>query len=145
MTSESELPRHWKPNDWIRLAALVGGFLMFLVGAWMLYLGIKAEGAVDLKSAMFSGTVRATSAGLYICFFSLFIIGGVLTTLVIPQRSEASAKTRHERLIQVFWALLVGLVVCGSVTAITGSSALSLGIGVIAVALSSVVYSIINS
>jgi hypothetical protein len=107
-------PSHWKPNDWLRLIALLGAFGLFGVGSWMLFRGISAEGFVDLKSSLLSGTLRASSAGLYICFFALFIIVFVLVTLVTPPREGAAkAKGRARRLAPVFWALLFALAACG--------------------------------
>lgn len=78
--------RNWTPNDWIRLVALIGAFGLFGLGAWMLFLGIAAEGTIDLKSSILSGTIKASSAGLYICFFALFIIVFVLASLLKSQR-----------------------------------------------------------
>ena len=52
---------HWKPNDWLRLISLVGAFGLFGVGSWMLFRGISAEGIVDLKSTLLSGTLKASS------------------------------------------------------------------------------------
>jgi hypothetical protein len=60
---------HWKPNDWIRLTALIGGFVLFVLGAVMLYQGVVAQGDIDLRSTFLSGTIKAASAGLYVCFF----------------------------------------------------------------------------
>src|SRR5713226_4573970 len=107
-------PAHWKPNDWLRLIALLGAFGLFGVGSWMLFRGISAEGFVDLKSSLLSGSLRASSAGLYICFFALFIIVFVLVTLVTPRREGAAKATgRARRLASVFWALLFALAACG--------------------------------
>ncbi len=33
----------WTPTDWLKLVALVGGFCLFALGAWILHLGIAAE------------------------------------------------------------------------------------------------------
>jgi hypothetical protein len=115
---------HWKPNDWIRLAALVGAFVLFGIGAWMLFQGISAEGVVDLKSSVLSGTIKASSAGLYMCFFALFIIVVVLATLLTPSnRPTSSARSRVQRLMPVFWGLLVGLGLCAVGSALTEASA----------------------
>src|SRR5437016_6221407 len=104
----------WKPNDWLRLISLVGAFGLFAVGTGMLLRGISAEGIVDLRSTLFSGTLKASSAGLYICFFALFIIIFVLITLVTPPKKGTSkAKGRSRRLALLFWALLVAVVTCG--------------------------------
>jgi hypothetical protein len=97
----------WKPNDWLRLISLVGAFTLFGVGSWMLFQGISAEGVVDLKSTLLSGTLKASSVGLYVCFFALFIIIFVLVTLVTPRRESASkaggpGSTAHVRFLCAF-------------------------------------------
>jgi hypothetical protein len=103
----------WKPNDVIRLGALVGGFVLFLLGALMLYQGISAEGLVDLKSTLLSGSIKTASAGLYICFFAVFIIAVVLATIIVPLNRQPSGPTTHpQRIMKVFWGLLLGLALC---------------------------------
>ena len=104
----------WKPKDWLRLISLVGAFGLFGVGTWMLFQGISAEGVVDLRSTVFPGTLKASSAGLYLCFFALFIITFVLVTLVTPVReSAAKGRGRARRLSWLFWALLSAIAACG--------------------------------
>jgi hypothetical protein len=141
-------PLHWKPNDWLKLISLVGGFGLFGVGSWMLFRGISAEGFVDLKSTLLSGTLKTSSAGLYICFFALFIIIFVLVTLVTPRR-EGAAKTkgRVRRLSSVFWALLFALAACGLGLAFLPEgfrSFAAIAIGPLAFSLSSVVFAMIR-
>ena len=114
----------------------------------MLFQGISAEGVVDLKSFILSGTIKASSAGLYICFFALFIIVFVLATLLTPPRSPTSgAKQRAHRLMPVFWGLLVGLGLCAVGVALTEEGArtgFSMAIGVLMVALITVVTAIVK-
>ena len=140
---------HWKPNDWIRLAGLTGAFAVFGVGAWMLFQGISAEGVVDLKSSVLSGTIKASSAGLYMCFFALFIIVIVLATLLTPSKGPASgAKPRAHRLMSVFWGLLAGLGLCAVGAALTSDISARTGflmvIGGLVVALVTVVSSLVS-
>jgi hypothetical protein len=100
----------WKPNDWLRLLSLAGAFGLFSIGMWMLFRGILAEGVVDLKSTLFSGTLKTSSAGLYICFFALFIMIFVLLPIITPAREGAAkARGRARRLFWLFWALLFAL------------------------------------
>ena len=142
--------KQWSPNDYMRLIALVGGLLLFCLGAWMLFQGIVAEGAVDLKSSVLSGSIKATSAGLYICFFALFIIVFVLVTLLAPERSHTSGgskKGRVARLMPVFWGLLASLGVSALATALLPESArtsFSLANGVLMATLASVVFAILR-
>ena len=79
----------------------------------MLFHGISAEGAVDLKSSILSGTLKTSSAGLYICFFALFIIVFVLVSLLTPSKERApGAKSRAARLMPMFWGLLAAIGLC---------------------------------
>src|SRR5258708_28293850 len=100
---------HWKPNDWLRLVALIGGHMLFAIGAYMLYLGIVAEGIVDIKSTIISGTLKTASAGLFICFFSFLLIVFVLISLFnSPAVSPLLTSGRHraKRLMLIFWGCL---------------------------------------
>ena len=135
----------WKPNDFIRLVALIGGFVLFGVGAWMLFKGISAEGFVDLKSTLLSGTIKAASAGLYLCFFAMFIIAIVLVTIMVPARRETSgAISYHQRLIQVFWGLLFSLAACTIGEVVVGGVGFSWVIGLLGSALIFVVLAILR-
>jgi quinol-cytochrome oxidoreductase complex cytochrome b subunit len=136
---------HWKPNDCIRLVALIGAFVLFGIGAWMLYQGISAEGVVDLKSSFLSGTISSSSAGLFMCFFALFIIVFVLTTL---RSSSNSPQPRTRRLMAMFWGLLVAVGFCavgaavvtdpgGRLGFITAVSVLSMSLVAVVVSLAS--------
>ncbi len=114
----------------------------------MLFRGISAEGVVDLKSTLLSGTLRASSAGLYICFFALFIIIFVLVTMVTPTReTTAKATGRARRLAWIFWALLVALALSGLGAAFAPEGirgALGVPIGIFSFSLSTVVVAIVR-
>lgn len=71
----------FEPADIIRFAALVGGFLLCALGALLMWLGVGAEGAVDIKSAVLSGSIKTGSAGLFTLFFGFGIIIFVLGSL----------------------------------------------------------------
>jgi hypothetical protein len=117
----------WTPTDWLKLVALLGGFGLFVLGAYMLYLGIAAEGVVDIKTSLFSGTLKTASAGLYICFFSLIVIVFALVSLYTPQKPDlqpkAVAKSRPEKLQPLFWGLLIGVIICAIGAAMTEAGA----------------------
>jgi hypothetical protein len=149
LAAPASTDRRWTPNDWMRLTALLGGLGLFCLGAWMLFQGIVAEGTVDLKSSVLSGTIKASSAGLYICFFSLFIIVFVLVTLLAPTRAEVTpgARSRASRLMPVFWGLLIALGVSVLAAALLPSGTafgFSLAIGVLMATLSSVVFALLR-
>src|SRR5258706_2748641 len=139
---------NWKPNDWIRLVALIGAFGLFALGAWMLYHGIAAEGVVDLKSSILSGTLKSSSAGLYICFLALFVIVFVLVSLITPRSdSKPAQKSRAKRLMPVFWGLLAAIGVCAIGIALLDSSArsgFSITIGVLTMLLVAIVNSLLR-
>jgi hypothetical protein len=72
--------------DPYRLTALLAGIIFFGVGLVMVFLGISAEGAIDLQGAVFSGKIKTGSAGLFVLFFSFLII---ITTLFSPGLTRA--------------------------------------------------------
>lgn len=106
----------WTPQDWLRLVALLGGFAIFAAGAWMLYLGISAEGVVDIKTTIASGTLKTASAGLFLCFFSFLVIALYLVTLP-PATQQGVAPARSRQLFPVLWAVLALFVGCIGATA----------------------------
>jgi hypothetical protein len=114
----------------------------------MLFRGISVEGFVDLKSTLLSGTLKASGAGLYLCFFALFIIVFVLVTLVTPPKEGAvKAPGRARRLASVFWGLLLALAACGlGIAFLPESFRLFVGIpiGILSFTLSLVVFAIIR-
>ena len=58
----------------MRLILLVSGIIFFGVGVWMIKSGISAEGSIDIRSEVLSGSLKTGSAGLFITFFSFFMI-----------------------------------------------------------------------
>ncbi len=117
----------WTPNDWLRLVGLLGGFGLFALGGWLLYLGISADGSVDIKSTILSGTLKTTSAGLFICFFGMIVIVFSLASLYTPSKTQiatpATTKSKAMRLQSYFWGLLIGAVVCAIGAALTENTA----------------------
>ena len=92
--------------------------------------------------------IQETSAGLYICFFALFIIVFVLVTFVTPPKETAAkAQGRARRLTSVFWELLFALAACGLGLAFLPEgfrSFAGIAMGVLSVSLSSVVVALIR-
>lgn len=135
---------HWTPTDWLKLVALIGGFCLFALGAWILHLGIAAEGIVDIKSTIVSGTLRTASAGLFLCFFAFMVIIFSLVSLYTPSKAAtptivSGTKSKAERLRPFFWGLLGGVIVCavgaamteGGARAAFSSAGATLGMGLI--------------
>jgi hypothetical protein len=125
----------WTPNDWLKLVALIGGFCLFALGAWILHLGIAAEGVVDIKSTILSGTLKTASAGLFICFFAFFVIIFSLVSVRPPSEAGATSKpgggrSKSEQLRPFFWALLAGVIICAIGAAATEAEARAIFISV---------------
>jgi hypothetical protein len=75
----------------MRLLLLLSGIAFFGVGVWMIRSGIKAEGSIDIRSEMLSGSIKTGSAGLFLTFFSFFMI--VASVLFSKRPSVARAKS----------------------------------------------------
>lgn len=127
----------WEPADIIRLCALIGGFLLCALGALLMWLGVGAEGSVDVKSSVLSGTVKTASAGLFILFFGFGIIIFVLASLTAKAASAnlslTQIRSRTKHIAQAFGAVLVALLVSGGMGALgygQGFSALAMFLGV---------------
>jgi len=58
----------------LRLIVCVAGIVFFGVGIWMVQKGISAQGVIDIKSEVLSGHLETGSAGLFVMFFSFFLI-----------------------------------------------------------------------
>ena len=112
----------WEPADIIRLTALVGGFLLCGSGGILMWLGVGAEGVVDIKSSILSGTVQTGSAGLFTLFFGFGIIIFVLATLSVKSTnaslSVAQRKSRTRQITFAFWGILACFVFTASMGAI---------------------------
>lgn len=126
----------WEPTDIIRLVALLGGFFLCALGAYLMWLGVGAEGTVDIKSSVLSGTVKTGSAGLFIIFFGFSIVLFVLATLTAKaSASSFSSSARHSKAKSIggaFAALLVATFISGALGALgygAGFAFLSMGLG----------------
>src|SRR5687767_7317625 len=94
----------------------------------MLFQRISADGVVDLKSPILSGTIKASTAALLMCFFALFIIVFVLATLLTPASGPTSgAKPHARRLMPLFWGILLTMVLCAVGAALTENAGGRLG------------------
>lgn len=111
----------WEPNDVIRLVALIGAMLLFSMGAYMMWQGISAEGAIDIKSSVVSGSLKTGSAGLFIVFLSFFVIVFVLMAQANSRKESATHfKPNNGKAAMVeraFFALLAGFIGTGALAA----------------------------
>lgn len=80
----------WEPSDIIRLSAIIGSLIFFALGAIMMWQGIAAEGAIDIKSSVLTGSIKTGSAGLFISFLAFAIVVYVLSSL-----SQNSSNVDH--------------------------------------------------
>jgi hypothetical protein len=107
--------QNWQPPDTLKLIALLGGFVLCGLGAYMMWLGVGAEGSVDLKSAVMSGSVKTGSAGLFLIFFGSAIVLFVLATLTVGATAKAAApalrRTAAHSIGIAFFVILFTLVV----------------------------------
>ena len=65
----------WTPREIRKLVALIGGFLLMIVGIILAIGKFTASGVIDVAAGTtVQAKIESVSAGLFICFFSLFII-----------------------------------------------------------------------
>lgn len=111
----------WEPVDIIRAVALVGGFLLVGLGAWLMWLGVGADGAIDIKSSLLSGSIKTGSAGLFIGFFGCVIVLFVLTTLTTKAAMAHSSPQTHRPVLRgigrTFKYSTIAAVACGLASA----------------------------
>jgi hypothetical protein len=108
----------WEPSDVLRLVALIGALVMFGLGAFMMWQGISAEGAIDIKSSVLTGSIKTGSAGLFIAFLSFAVIVFVLTSIgKRPTQSPSQDLSKSKRLGKGLAALLVACIVSGGLSA----------------------------
>lgn len=100
----------------VRFTTLLAGIAFFAVGVFMVIMGVSAEGVIDLKSTFASGSLKTGSAGLFVLFFSFFLI---MTALLFRRKEEVKTPNRGGSIktaLGVF-LLLVGLATaCGFAT-----------------------------
>jgi hypothetical protein len=98
-----------------RLIVCAAGIVFFCIGIWMLKTGISAKGAIDIKMELLSGHLETGSAGLFVIFFSFFLI--ILSFLLKhPNPSKPKVEnTKPSRIpgmiavVIITWATTVGL------------------------------------
>jgi hypothetical protein len=124
----------WEPSDILRLVALVGALVLFALGAFMMWQGIAAEGAIDIKSSVVSGSLKTGSAGLFIVFLSFVLVVFVLTSLSKSHATKPSTPARPSKtagLAKGFFVLLTAFVIAAALAAL----GYGVGFGLLAAAL----------
>lgn len=116
----------WEPADIIRFTALIGGFLLCGLGALLMWLGVGAEGAVDIRSSLLSGTIKTGSAGLFTLFFGFGIIVFVLLSLTVKSANthltQVQRKSRTKHIAQAFVATFIAFVAFAALAGTYGAS-----------------------
>lgn len=124
--------QNWQPPDILKLIALLGGFALCGLGAFMMWLGVGAEGAVDIKSSVMSGSVKTGSAGLFLIFFGSAIVLFVLATLTVGAKAKAAApavrRTTAHSIGIAFFVILFAVVA----SAAAGAMGYGPGFGILA-------------
>lgn len=124
---------NYTPKDIIKIIAIIGAFIMFGVGALMMWNGVSAEGTIDLKSPFLTGSLKTGSAGLFISFLSFFIISLVVFSLgEKEQKQHAKNSPPSKKILQMFWGLLTLTTISGTLAALGFGSlfvGLSVGLG----------------
>lgn len=125
----------WEPVDIIRVVALIGGFLLCGVGALLMWMGVGAEGVVDIKSPFVTGGIKSGSAGLFIIFFGALIVFFVLSTLTLrPSSNSAVVVQRQSAAVSLkkgFKYLIGSMIVCGALAAVDAGRGFGLLAGVL--------------
>ena len=93
----------------MRLLLLLSGVVFFGVGVWMIQAGIKAEGSIDIRSEVLSGSLKTGSAGLFVTFFSFFMILASVLFSKAPAFSRPKAKESPSSPVRILVKILFTL------------------------------------
>lgn len=104
-----EVEMEWKANEIIKLLGLIFGFLLSLVGAFLLLKEIQAVGSISIKTLIGAGEVTSGSAGLFLLFFSFFIIVLALSGMHANEKRKASRFENFSNSFKVLAILLISL------------------------------------
>jgi hypothetical protein len=128
-------------SDLLRVIAMLSGIVLLFVGIDMIRDGLSAEGTIDIKSSLFSGSLKTGSSGLFVCFFGFMIVGlALLSTVARTEKSgegPSASTMRVKFALTVFFGLLASAIGCALLaTSVTGDlqglfGLLALGFGVI--------------
>ena len=137
----------WSSADWLRLTIAIGSFGLFAAGGWLMYLGITADGLVDVKTSLASGTLKTGSAGLFMCFFAFLMI--VFCLITVPSKSDETpvVHSRSRKLIPILAFSAVGFLVCVIASALVSPdlrSPFSIGMGLFGSTAGSLVFAVIR-
>lgn len=76
----------------VQFGAIVVALVFGLSGSAMIFRGIKAEGAIDVKTAFVEGRVKSGMVGVLLVFCSLLI---VLTTVIVHRKREQTISLKR--------------------------------------------------
>ncbi len=98
----------WEPFHIIKLTGLIFGFLLSLFSIFLLWKEIQSVGSISFNTFFGSGAITSGNAGLFLLFFSFFIMTASLSDL---QPGGRAAKS-FSNAFKVFAALLVIMGIC---------------------------------
>lgn len=100
----------------------------------MMGFGIAAEGAIDIKSTVISGSIKTASAGLFILFFAFAIIVYVLASLGASHLAQSRNLSSPLRNIgMAFWGALSTCFIAGTLGALDFGAGFGLLAGFLAI------------
>ena len=87
-----------------------------------MWLGVGADGTVDIKSSVLSGTIKTGSAGLFTLFFGFGIIIFVVASLAAREGRErlslTQRRSRTQNMVRAFGGVLAAFVVMAACAAL---------------------------
>lgn len=104
-----------------------------------MWLGVGAEGAVDIKTSLLSGRIETGSAGLFTLFFGfctiIFVVTNTTANENLQNRPFQNRKSKSHQIILAFWGVLVGFLACTILGAIGYGPGFGLGAAFLALML----------
>jgi len=100
-----------QPIDPYRLVGLIAGIVFFGIGIYLVLHGVAAEGTIDIQSTILSGKITAGSAGLFVLFFSFFMI---IISMLLGHKikfplnlSQQDQDNTSKKYLKVFYTLVL--------------------------------------
>ncbi|MDP8213069.1 MAG: hypothetical protein P9X22_07275 [Candidatus Zapsychrus exili] len=95
----------WEPTHIIKLVGLIIGFILALLGVFLLSKDIQALGSISIQTLFGSGKITSGSAGLFLLFFSFFVIIVSLLGRKINNNLERAFSSAFKVLVIMLFSL----------------------------------------
>src|SRR5689334_7645023 len=79
----------------LRVMVILSGFFLMIGGVVMIFMDLKSEGSISIKTPFLTGSINATYIGLLVIF-----MGVVLAVIAITRRSSQTDKTEISRTLE---------------------------------------------